>query len=74
MIDEIRITAVETDIICKALKKVSITYSGKVFESIISVNEITTPTLNYLNGFVRIEVDNSLIDKLIDTLRIWTVG
>ena len=73
MIDEIRISEVETDMICKGLQKVSITTGENVFEAIISINEITASTLSYLNGFVRMEVDNDLIDKLINTLKIWGV-
>jgi len=73
MINEIRISEVETDMICKGLQKVSITTGESVFEAIISINEITASTLSYLNGFVRMEVDNDLIDKLINTLKIWSV-
>jgi len=73
MINEIRISEVETDMICKGLQKVSITTGESVFEAIISINEITSSTLSYLNGFVRMEVDNDLIDKLINTLKIWSV-
>jgi len=73
MINEIRISEVETDMICKGLQKVSITTGENVFEAIISINEITSSTLSYLNGFVRMEVDNDLIDKLINTLKIWSV-
>lgn len=73
MINEIRISEVETDMICKGLQKVSITTGENVFEAIISINEITASTLSYLNGFVRMEVDNDLIDKLINTLKIWSV-
>lgn len=73
MINEIRISEVETDMICKGLQKVSITTGENVFEAIISINKITASTLSYLNGFVRMEVDNDLIDKLINTLKIWSV-
>lgn len=73
MINEIRIIEVETDMICKGLQKVSITTGENVFEAIISINKITASTLSYLNGFVRMEVDNDLIDKLINTLKIWSV-
>lgn len=73
MINEIRISEVETDMICKGLQKVSITTGESVFEAMISINEITASTLSYLNGFVRMEVDNDLIDKLINTLKIWSV-
>lgn len=73
MINEIRISNVESNIICKGLQKVSITTDEDVFEDIISINEITTSALNYLNGFVRTELDNDLVDKLINTLKIWSI-
>lgn len=73
MINKIRISNLERDIICKGLQRVSITTDEDVFEAIISINEITTSALNYLNGFVRTELDNDLVNKLINTLKIWSI-